>query len=91
MKKVFSVAIIGALAIAAPAWAQRAGPGPDASMTTGPGVTPPGGPGPSSPLFNLPEGSPGLPGAASSWMVPAAAMPPLPPRTMLSQVLLQSH
>src|SRR5215470_14027508 len=50
MKKLFSgVAIIAALAIAAPASAQRTGPGPEASTTTGPGVTPPGGFGPSSP------------------------------------------
>jgi len=54
------VAIIAALAIAVPASAQRSGPGPGAQTTTGPGVYPPGGPGPSSSLHNLPAGSPGL-------------------------------
>lgn len=46
------VAIIAALAIATPASAQRSGPGPGAQTGTGPGVYPPGGFGPSSPLFN---------------------------------------
>ena len=46
------VAIIAALAIATPASAQRSGPGPTAQTTTGPGVYPPGGFGPSSPMFN---------------------------------------
>ena len=61
-----SVAIVAALAFALPASAQRTGPGAGASQTTGPGVTPPGGPGPSSPLSNLPAGSPGLPPQAPS-------------------------
>ena len=61
-----SVAIVAALAFALPASAQRSGPGAGASQTTGPGVTPPGGPGPSSPLSNLPAGSPGLPPQAPS-------------------------
>ena len=61
-----SVAIVAALAFALPASAQRSGPGGGASQTTGPGVTPPGGPGPSSPLSNLPAGSPGLPPQAPS-------------------------
>jgi hypothetical protein len=56
------VAIVAALAIVAPASAQRTGPGATARSGTGPGVDPLGGPGPSSPLFNLPAGSPGLPG-----------------------------
>ena len=43
---VSSVAIIAAFAIAAPASAQRMGPGPYASTGTGAGVTPPGGFGP---------------------------------------------
>src|SRR5215469_9559859 len=55
-----SVAIVAALAITAPVSAQRTGPGPGAGTGTGPGVTPPGGIGPSSPLSNLPgAGAPG--------------------------------
>ena len=37
------VAIVAALAFAAPVWAQRTGPGAGAATGTGPGVTPPGG------------------------------------------------
>ena len=61
-----SVAIVAALAIVAPASAQRTGPGATAPTTTGPGVNPPGGPGPSSPLYNLPAGSSGIPGTPQS-------------------------
>ena len=57
-----SVAIVAALAITAPVSAQGYGPGPGARTGTGPGVTPPGGLGPSSPLSNLP--GPGAPGYA---------------------------
>jgi hypothetical protein len=46
------VAIIAALAIATPASAQRIGPGPSAQTGTGPSVYPPGGFGPSSPMFD---------------------------------------
>jgi hypothetical protein len=46
------VAIIAALAIATPASAQRSGPGPSAQTGTGPSVYPPGGFGPSSPMFD---------------------------------------
>jgi hypothetical protein len=60
------VAIVAALAFAAPAWAQRQGPGATAPTGTGPAVNPPGGPGPSSPLYNLPQGSPGIPGTPQS-------------------------
>ena len=60
------VAIVAALAFAAPVWAQRQGPGADAPTGTGPAVNPPGGPGPSSPLYNLPAGSPGIPGTPQS-------------------------
>jgi hypothetical protein len=50
MKYLWSgVAIVAALAIVAPASAQRTGPGVTAPSGTGPGVNPPGGPGPSSP------------------------------------------
>jgi hypothetical protein len=71
MKHLLSgVAIVVALAFAAPGWAQREGPGPGAATGTGPGVTPPGGLGPSSPLSNLP--GPGAPGYAQ----PRAAQPP---------------
>jgi hypothetical protein len=54
-----SVAIVTALAMAAPVSAQRSGPGPAAGTGTGPGVEPPGGVGPSSPLYNLPGAAPG--------------------------------
>src|ERR1700751_1077341 len=64
------VAIVAALAIIAPASAQRSGPGATAGTGTGPGVIPPGGLGPSSPLSNLP--GPGAPGYAP----PPAAHPP---------------
>jgi hypothetical protein len=64
MKKLLSTAvIIAALASAVPASAQRTGPDPIANTGTGPGVIPPGGFGPSSPLKNLNEGSAVLPGA----------------------------
>ena len=63
MKKLLTIAaIIAALASSVPASAQRAGPGPTAYTGTGPGVLPPGGVGPSSPLKNLTEWS-----AAPSW------------------------
>jgi hypothetical protein len=68
------VAIVAALAFAAPVWAQREGPGATAPTGTGPGVNPPGGPGPSSPLYNLPAGSPGLPGTPQS-RYPASPLP----------------
>jgi hypothetical protein len=45
------VAIVAALAFAAPVWAQRTGPGVGAP---GPNQPVPGGPGPSSPSSNLP-------------------------------------
>jgi hypothetical protein len=67
MKHLLSgVAIVAALAFAAPVWAQREGPGPGSATGTGPAVNPPGGPGPSSPLYNLPAGSPGIPGTPQS-------------------------
>jgi len=61
MKKLLTIAAIIA-ASAVPASAQRAGPGPTAYTGTGPGVLPPGGVGPSSPLKNLTEWS-----AVPSW------------------------
>ena len=73
------IAIIAAFAIAAPASAQRTGPGPSANTGTGPGVTPPGGFGPSSPLFNLPDGSTVMPGAAPYGMAPRPASATTPP------------
>jgi hypothetical protein len=68
------VAIVAALAFAAPSWAQRTGPGATAGTGTGPAVNPPGGPGPSSPLYNLPQGSPGIPGTPQSGY-PASPVP----------------
>ena len=59
------VAIVAALAIAAPVWAQRTGPGPGAP---GPNQPVPGGPGPSSPLSNLP--------ARVGTQYPATDLPP---------------
>ena len=69
------VAIIAALAIPTLASAQRMGPGSYAYTGTGPGVTPPGGFGPSSTaLFNVPEESPSLPpGAVTPGMAPRPA------------------
>lgn len=64
------VAIIAALAIAAPASAQRSGPGPGAQTGTGPSVYPPGGYGPSSSLFNAQPGylyAPGVAPGATTW------------------------
>jgi hypothetical protein len=68
------VAIVAAFAFAAPVWAQRSGPGATAGTGTGPAVNPPGGPGPSSPLYNLPQGSPGIPGTPQS-RYPASPLP----------------
>jgi hypothetical protein len=84
------VAIIAALAIAVPASAQRSGPGPYANTGTGPGVTPPGGFGPSSSLFNVPAGSPALPPAAPWGMVPASTRALVPPGATSPEVS-QSH
>ena len=53
MSKILSgVAIIAALALAVPASAQRFGPDPGAQTGTGPDAYPPGGFGPSSPMYN---------------------------------------
>ena len=71
-----SVAIVAVVAMVAPAWAQRSGPGAGAGETTGPGVNPPGGPGPSSPLSNLPAGSPGLPGSPQTRGTPPTPAAP---------------
>jgi hypothetical protein len=75
------VAIVAVLAIAAPVWAQRTGPGVGAP---GPNQPVPGGPGPSSPMSNLPASPsrdlpyPGAPPGAT--MAPGSmgdsAMPP---------------
>ena len=74
-----SVAVVAALAIAPPVSAQGYGPGPGARTGTGPAVNPPGGPGPSSPLYNLPAGSPGIPGTpASQYPGSPAAISPVP-------------
>jgi len=71
-----AIAIVAAFAITAPASAQRSGPGSIAQTGTGPGVIPPGGFGPSSPLFNVPYGSPGLPYSAFLGTTPATTPPP---------------
>ena len=82
MKHLLSgVAIVAALAIAAPASAQRTGPGAGAP---GPNQPVPGGPGPSSPLSNLPASpsrdtpSPPPPPGATAPGSPgmSSAMPP---------------
>ena len=71
-----AVAVVAALAITAPASAQRSGPGPTAQTGTGPGVIPPGGFGPSeTSLFNLPYGSPGLPYPAYYGATPVTTPP----------------
>jgi hypothetical protein len=86
MKHLLSgVAIVAALAFAAPVWAQRTGPGLGAP---GPNQPVPGGPGPSSPSSNLParygtqfpatDLPPNAPGAMApgSMASPTSAMPP---------------
>jgi hypothetical protein len=84
MKKFLSTAaIIAALPTAAPALAQRMGPGPTANTGTGTGVLPQGGFGPSSPLKNLNAGSGGL---STLWTVQEPAAP-VPPGTEPSQAL----
>jgi len=60
------VAIIATLAIAAPASAQRMGPGPTAQTGTGPGVYPLGGFGPSSPMYDAQDVYPN-PEAPAPW------------------------
>jgi hypothetical protein len=76
MNKLFiTMATIGALAMAAPAFAQRTSPGPTAETGTGPGVIPPGGYGPSSPLFKAYPGSPNLFGALPWGVVQESAAP----------------
>jgi hypothetical protein len=68
MKHLLSgVAIVAALAFAAPVWAQRTGPGVGAP---GPNQPVPGGPGPSSPSSNLPP--------AYGTQFPARDLPPTP-------------
>ena len=97
-----SVAIVAALAFAAPVWAQREGPGATAPTGTGPGVNPPGGPGPSSPLSNLPAGSPGIPGTPQSGYpsspvgvspvpVPGEATSAMPPEHRHARVSTHHH
>ena len=71
-----SVAIVAALAIASPVSAQGYGPGPGARTGTGPGVTPPGGLGPSSPMSNLPGGAPGYAPPPSGTNYPPAGVAP---------------
>jgi hypothetical protein len=64
------VAIIAALAVAVPAFAQRSGPGPGAQTGTGPTAYPPGGYGPSSTLFNVQPEYPyqtGVATGATTW------------------------
>src|SRR6516165_3540909 len=81
MKHLFTgVAIVAALAFAAPVWAQRTGPGAGATTGTGPGVLPPGGVGPSSPLSNLPgQGAPGYAPPPTGTYYPAGAAPGMAP------------
>jgi len=86
-----SVAIISALAMPTLASAQRTSPGPYANTGSGPGVIPPGGFGPSSPMFNLPTEYPG-PSRPASWgTAPASARTPLLPSTMPRVVYPQSQ
>jgi len=75
------VAIVAVLAIAAPVWAQRTGVGPGAP---GPNVAVPGGPGPSSPMSNLPQTAPGVAYPAPSAAPPPAMAPGMAPGAMTS-------
>jgi hypothetical protein len=85
-----SVAIVAALAITAPVSAQRSGPGAGAATGTGPGVTPPGGLGPSSPMSNLP--GPGAPGyAPPPGPPPAAGSPGMAPGPGATSAMPPSH
>jgi hypothetical protein len=88
-----AIAIVAALAITAPASAQRSGPGLTAQTTTGPGVIPPGGFGPSSPLHNVPYAGAAsytagtyVPGFGATW----ATTPP-PPAATATAVLPPSQ
>jgi hypothetical protein len=86
------VAIIAALAIPTLTSAQRMGPGYYAYTGTGPGVTPPGGFGPSSTaLFNVPEGSPSLPPSAEPSGMAARRAATTPPGAMPPAVYPQSR
>ena len=67
------VAIVAALAFAAPVWAQRTGPGVGAP---GPNQPVPGGPGPSSPSSNLPP--------AYGTQYPATDLPPRAPAATMA-------
>ena len=92
MNKFFITAVtIGALAIAGPAFAQRIGPGPTAETGTGPDVIPPGGFGPSSPLFNATPGFPDLPAQAPWGMVQQSAAPASPQEATSPAVTTQSR
>jgi hypothetical protein len=93
MSKLFiTVATIGALAIAAPAFAQRTGPGPTAETGTGPGVIPPGGYGPSdTALYNAYPGSPNLFGALPWGVVQESAAPTPPQQATPPAVTTQSR
>ena len=78
------VAIIAALALAVPASAQRFGPDPGAQTGTGPDAYPPGGFGPSSPMYNAQDvyPNPQAPQTAqwgTAWPLafpPASVVPP---------------
>ena len=78
------VAIIAALALAVPASAQRFGPDPGAQTGTGPDAYPPGGFGPSSPMYNAQDVYPNPEAAqaarwGTTWLLPfppASAVPP---------------
>jgi hypothetical protein len=83
-----SIAIIATVAAAAPAFAQRTGPGPTAETGSGPGVVPPGGFGPTEPpMDNVQYSSPNSPnvvvqtsgGPAVSWGVPPLEQPNVMP------------
>ena len=87
-KLLITVATIGALAIAGPAFAQRFGPGPTAETGTGPDVIPPGGFGPSSTLYNVTPGYPDLP-AQATWGVVQESAAPAPQQEMRPAVTTQ--
>jgi hypothetical protein len=92
MNKLFiTLATIGALAIAGPAFAQRVGPGSTAETGTGPEVIPPGGFGPSSSFYNVTPGYPDLPAQAPWGMVQQSAAPASPQEATSPVVTTQSR
>ena len=77
-----SIAIIATIAAAAPAFAQRTGPGPTAETGSGPGIVPPGGFGPSdTQMYNLQYWPPSSPNVVTQTPEGPAVTRGVPPLT----------